>query len=323
LDTKKTNGQAVKAKSQPTDKKIQGNTTSNGKDVEHQSLLKELVPKQFSNFPFGFIWKNNSCAFDTVITTLVHLFAKLSTRQQAVLLTDLTEFVTLSCLSAIGNNNDGFLWNDVKGPLRQRVHNVTSFATMSSIWKRLFPEDISKNSCVIRTSRKPHCSSSKCMVGVKLWVLEPCYEVFCCDVYYYQSIAHWFSFKADVTNTKKYCKNCGLRDYQSKFIPELPIILYLNFADAHIIFSRLKEIDRELVIDGQIYDLHGVGYHSFGHFRSRFIHNDGNVYEYEGMAKVVPGEHAVRCSAINMAPFFPITANGYTVNFAMYLKRER
>ena len=290
----------------------------------HPPKLNPVRERQrFSNFPFGFRWNRNSCSFDTVVTVVIHLLAKLSPEQLAVVANEMAEFQTFRKLSLLGNLNDGSAWHVEKEGLRRRIYDTTEVITLEDIWKRLFPVQDINSSLLVSHSQHIRCTSNQCLLLFTNFQTNYSLDVMEHDGRFYQSIQHWLEVKCNVTNRMIMCQTCGEAAFRSRILLPLPEILYLHFYNSKDCFYKCIDVDAHLTIHGQNYQLHGVGYGSGSHFRARFSHSDHNTYEYEGMNELASGEFAVRCRLVNNQSKFPFLLPGrYFAQFAIYVKRR-
>jgi hypothetical protein len=268
----------------------------------------------FSNCPFGFKWKNMSCAFDAVVTMVIHMLNKLSDHQRAALANEITAYETLANLSRSGHANNGRLWNDCKVALRRQIYDTTASISLDDIWVRLFQVKVAKSFFQVTIRHRLANPSAVSFHESSTYVLH-CYDN---EEVNFESIQHFLSVNYNINNHPDRCHGRHLDEILLP-LPEI-LFIYMNTAKQH--FRKCTNVDPQILIHNHTFVLHAVGYGSGGHFRARFAHSDRQVYEYEGMNPLANGEYAVRCRAITEATLFPfeLTNAKYFAQCAMYIK---
>lgn len=276
--------------------------------------------KESCLIPFGFKWCPNSCAFDIVVTSLIHTLKKLSREQRLMFEQEVRLFHQMWFVSQQEFTDSGSAWQLVKQDLRQQLKNNTvNFVGVDAIWKEIFPNeptDLTFCQSTITNYFTCGCTRKKSAPYTlsSLTILS--------SEGGHNSISHWFKNHYG-TIPQTMCTLCESLVFKKRHIEHYPVLLFLNFGERGKSFPLNGEVDRVLQIKPNVvYELHAVGYGNNFHFISRFRHANGTNYKYDGMDG--GKEHAVRCRPIptyeKQFPYHP-SGKSFTISFAMYIKK--
>jgi hypothetical protein len=297
-----------------------------------------IVQKKHSEtedlIPFGFAWRAMSCAFDSVLTPLIHVLKKLNEKQLEAFRGEVSVFDILWKISQSEYVDNGLVWRQCKPELRRVLNDTTQITEVLDIWKALLHENASEKTYhqrffTFRTNKTricDNCGNSEPVAQLFSYILVLVPENMKCD-----SIQHWFNNVFSFNNSANGCRNCKGPAIKVILFDEYPDFLYIeiqsDFKNKLSSFPANGEVDLLLPLDDKkvTYELHAVGYgnRNGGHFQSRFRHANGTNYKYDGM--IGCGANAARCFPIDKKevqfPFYPPEDRSYRIVFAMYIKK--
>ena len=250
----------------------------------------------------GFVWAQNSCAFDSIYTTLYRVYLRLNEAER----------VTVSSSIRGGRVFEQLARGDIdhiqaKRALMPEVyHRGSGFVlgqcyTVENVWRKIvddIPVDLDNdqvnNAFAVKTKVRKTCTTAGCaLCGVASEVTNS-YSALTLSRSADPNGRPFKSVQEMVDdNLTFFCQNnrcpaCKQRMFCDRVRCDLPLILYVDVdpMDGENFTNDDMSIDL-LDNNGNLfyYDLEGVIYSGGFHFISRFLGIDGRCYEYDGMVR--------------------------------------
>jgi hypothetical protein len=285
---------------------------------------------------YGFLWNNQSCAFDTVLTTMIYL-SKNVFDLEAIQIFARSFPVFTEAITKI-NFHDKLSWERNKNALQnivyQSQHSLNfpghlvkgKNTTLDSVWNALFTvnHESASNFC-LSYRLVPQCHITD-MMQIKLRSLPVVYlDNIDLDSDSFDSLQNLFDEKFNNrVLIKKQCFTCQIKHTPvHSVLVNAPNCLFL-VVNLDLIHLRSQIVDNSISVFGIEYELCAVFYVYLNHFMSRFVYFDGFtmiVLEYDGLKNHSVG--AAECTEVKLEPKFPclIEESGFKMSSVVYIKK--
>lgn len=244
---------------------------------------------------FLFVWKDNSCSYDSILSPLWYIYNKRSSPEERL------SFNSVSVLGDVFPRMAGGTIDvaEAKVLLSEDVFCINSefkygdllniFDVTTHILQHSRLEDltsISDDLCVTKVVRKkicltPICTNFKKEVingeGIDVQNFRSAYD----HTKGVQNLMDQFwNDESDDHGRSQQCFECGIKARWERQIISTPFILFLAFTK-----PLSSNLDLTLTFGGHDYDLVAIIYYGGIHYVVRVISSEGMVLEYDGMKR--------------------------------------
>ncbi len=300
-----------------------------------QKPQKRLLDVQNVDYggPFGFIWANNSCAFDALILLLIY-GAKILFKEDQ-LMSFREEFPQLhESIFKLAHTQNPSDFRNLKGDLNHIVVNSPRYRDLN-IQPNEFVSVLDVYFGIFSYEGSSIATNETCVYSeyVDVAVCHPDstnHQESSSRNYFVLLSTDQISIQENLNRrdrwppvTVKLCSVCGSSSTYKKYT-RTPMMLFFGL-DLPLSWLQNGRIDTEIVYGGVSYVLFGAIYMGGNHYRVRFLHRNGgsfNVWENDGMKNNLKNKAASKCIICNKRNPFPIRFQDYIVDMVLYVKRN-
>ena len=227
--------------------------------------------------PRGLRWENNSCAYDSVFTLLLHIWKEVSPAWQDGLVpienNNLRRLFSGFNLAEEGSTSIERARDDVRRLLHDQDPTDMSFGRYTSVdrvLESIFTTE-APNAVLTRTCPRGHVKATRYSNG-------------CCllyDVGSYPSTEHWMTAIGKGTATSRSCHQCFRSIEQKRRFNTAPPILALEWSGKKIGISERLHVAAENQRNIP-YVLRGVVYYGSSHYVAVFVSREEQLWYYDG-----------------------------------------
>ena len=237
----------------------------------------------------GFEYTNLTCAFDTILTSLLVLYDS-ETTQNKLLFGSALPYLSSSFDKLLDGSTSYALtkqqilnkiFYDVEGGFKRNSNQMIAFVTEFLFNPMTLSNTLSdqEHYFLLYYDDIKSCTNECCEINGSITTpRETCIIATSHDLNHESSMNAMISEFFHNNRRHYYCETCGIRMAEEKSITKLPRVIYISLCGTPITY----DIDREIIINDVHYVLMIVTYSGSGHFTCRMNYNN-RVVEYDGL----------------------------------------